>query len=433
MSSFGSIKLPISCIHGRSGPHVQLFQTTCLPSQLISVLGHDPRSSNWKNLPNPLRQAYEEHQRKTKAARVEGVEKYISQRLVPGAAHIGGFPSLSIGLTEVPVFEPLRMRAGVTVAEGLPLDDSVGTVYLDIGARHMRMLLDGLARFTGAMEYVDAGQDVDAWFSFALTIYAPTPIRGELSMSALGQLFSDFNYRLTRVPPTLALELDQAGVYSQIVEWLKDQDVLKDNGGMQQSGASLGKKSTALVVRRVLHGFVTIAAEGEKALSKASKSEDIRNPLTTEENIWQVAESIRDFLAQFAEAMGSRFIDEDSIHLTRVGWEAIGMIVHDAMIRTRHSNEEIGAIVNALAEVDWSRTNRDWFGMVGVAEQDKDGNPVLLDGKERVIITGGKGDQGLRRAISYLRKKTGLRVERRKAIAEGHVPDDANDGLEEAA
>jgi hypothetical protein len=433
MSAFGSIKLPISCIRGRSGPHLQYFQTTCLPSQLISVLGHDPRSSNWKNLPAPLRQAYEDYQRKTKPARAEGIEKYISERLVPNAAHVGGFPSLSIGLTEVPLFEPLRHRAGVTIADGVPLDDAVGTIYLDIGSKHMRMLLDGLARFTGAMEYVDSGEDVDDWLSFALTIYAPTPSRGSLSMAALGQLFFDFNYRVTRVPPTLALELDQAGVYSQIVEWLKDQDVIKDHGGMQQSGASLGKKSTALVVRRVLHGFVTVAAEGEKALNKAAKSEDIRNPLTTEQNLWEVAEKIREFLARFAEAMGNRFIDEDSIHLTRLGWEAIGMIVHDAVIRTNRSPERVQEIVTALAQVDWSRTNRDWFGMIGVAEQDAEGNRVLQDGKERVVITGGKGDQGLRRAITYLRKKTGISGERRK-LPEGLEASDPEPGeLGEAA
>ena len=433
MTPFGSFKLPISCIRGRSGPHVQSFQTTCLPSQLISLLGHDPRSSNWKNLPAPLRSAYEEYQRKTKPARAEGIEKYIAERMTPTASHPGGFPSLSIGLTEVPVFEPLRLRPGVTIAEGVTVDDSIGTVYLDIGARHMRMLLDGLARFTGAMEYVDAGEDVDAWFSFALTIYTPTPERGALSMSALGQLFFDFNYRVTRVPPTLALELDQAGVYSQIVEWLKDQPVIKDHGGMQQSGASLGKKSTALVVRRVLHGFVTVAAQGDKALSKSVKSQEIRNPLTTEENMWEVAEKIRDFLARFAEAMGNRFIDEDSIHLTRLGWDAIGMVTHDTMIRVPRSDKETDAIVQALSEVDWSRTNRDWFGMIGTAEQDAEGNPVLQDGKERVVITGGKGDQGLRRAISYLRKKTGLRIERRKPGADEQAPDIEHDELGEAA
>ncbi len=404
-----SHKLPLHCIKGPSGPHVQTFQTVCPPSQLISLLGHDPRSKNWKSLPAPLREAYEGYQRKTKPSRSEGIENYIEERLGPTATIVGGFPSLSIGLTEAPLFESLRSRAGITIAEGVPFDDNVGTIYLDIGIKHIRMLLDGLARLTGAMDYVDAGTDVDDWFSFALTIFAPTDTRGKLTPAELGQLFFDFNYRVSRVSPSLALEMDQAGVYSQIVEWLKDQPVIADNGGMQQSGSSLGKKSTALVVRRVLHGFVTVAAEGEKALQGA-KSEEIRNPRTTKDQIVEVQAKIADFLQRFADAMGSRFTERDSIHLTRLGWEAIGMIAHDAVIKGNLSNGELEACVRALAGVDWSRANRDWFGMIGAPEQDAQGQVVLGDeGEERVVITGGKGDQGLKRMISYLRGIVGLR------------------------
>jgi hypothetical protein len=353
----------------------------------------------------PLREAYEEYQRKTKPARADGIGRYIGERLAPGSKLVGGFPSLSIGLTEVPVFEPLRNRAGITIAEGVTIDDSVGTLHFDIGAKHVRMLLDGLARLTGAMGYVDDGKDVDDWFSFALTVFAPTPERARLTPAELGQLFFDYNYRVTRVSPSLALEMDQAGVYSQIVEWLKDQPVIRNNGGMQQSGASLGKKSTALVVRRVLHGFVTVAAEGEKAL-QGPKSEEIRNPRTNHDNIEEVRAIIDDFLTQFAEAMGVRFTAADSIHLTRLGWEAIGMIVHDAVIKTQLSAAELTHCISALAAVDWSRTNRDWFGMIGVAEQAPDGSNLVDDqGRERVVIMGGKGDQGLRRAIAYLRRK----------------------------
>ena len=413
-----SHKLPLHCIRGPSGPQVQTFQTVCPPSQLISLLGHDPRSKGWKYLPAPLREAYEGYQRKTKPSRSEGIEIYIRDRLGPEASMVGGFPSLSIGLTEAPVFESLRNRAGVTIGEGIPFDDNVGTIYLDIGIKHVRMLLDGLARFTGAMDYIDAGTDVDDWFSFALTIFAPAENRQKLTTSELGQLFFDFNYRVSRVSPTLALEMDQAGVYSQIVEWLKDQPVIVTNGGMQQSGASLGKKSTALVVRRVLHGFVTVAAEGDKALQGA-KSEEIRNPRTTQDQVGEVREKIADFLQRFADAMGERFTDRESIHLTRLGWEAVGMIVHDAVIKGERSGGDLDACIQALADVDWSRTNRDWFAMIGAPEQGADGQVVLdEEGRERVVITGGKGDQGLKRAITYLRKKTGLRSSRATIGAE---------------
>src|SRR5205823_354383 len=134
----------------------------------------------------------------------------------PNSRIVGGFPSLSIGLTEVSQFEPLRERAGNNIDDRVPLADNLGILYLDIGAKHVRMLLDGLARLTGAMDYIDEGTDVDSWFSFALTIFAPTQERGRLTPAELGQLFFDFNYRVSRVSPSLALEMDQAGVYSQI-------------------------------------------------------------------------------------------------------------------------------------------------------------------------------------------------------------------------
>ena len=421
MNSINSIKLPIACIRGRSGPNLQWFQTVCPPSQLISLLGHDPRSSNWKFLPTPLREVYQEYQRKTKPGRAEAIETYIGDRLSPNSRLVGGFPSLSIGLTEVPLFEPLRGRAGITIAEGVPLDDSIGTLYLDIGAKHVRMLLDGLARLTGAMDYVNKGEDVDAWFSFALTIVAPTEARGRLTPAELGQLFFDYNYRLTRVPPSVALEMDQASVYSQIVEWLKLQPVIADNGGMQFSGNSLGKKSTALVVRRVLHGFVTVAAEGDKAL-QGSKSADIRGPRTNQHNLVEVREAIGDFLTRFAAAMGGRFTDSTSIHLTRLGWEAIGMIAHEAVVKSRLTEPQLERCIAALAEVDWSRTNRDWFGMIGIAEQNEDGLPLLDEQeRERVVIIGGKGDQGLKKAIAYLRKKAVPKVAVSTAEASGEA------------
>lgn len=409
MSLIGSHKLPVVCMRGRSGNEVQTFQTFCPPSQIMTLLGHDPRSSNWKNLPIPLREAYEEYQRKTKPARADTVYDYIGARMGPDAQFVGAFPSLSIGLTDAPRFEPLSRRAGITIAEGVPIDDNVGTVYLDLGARHLRMMLDGLARFTGAMQYIDEGIDVDGWFSFAVTLFAPTEDRGRLEPADLGQLFFDFNYRVSRVSPSLALEMDQAGTFSQIVEWLKDQPAIRDNGGMQQSGASLGKKSTALVVRRVLHGFVTVAAEGEKAL-RDRKNEEIRNPRTTQENIETVREWINNFLEKFSKFMGERFTDRDSIHLTRLGWEALGMLAHDIMFRHDYLESDRDRMIAALANIDWSRTNRDWFNMIGVAEQDSNGKAILdQEGRERVVIMGGKGDQGLRRAIVYLRKKAGVR------------------------
>lgn len=406
--SSASHKLPVPCIMNRAGDHLRAYSTFCRPSEITTLLGHDPRSKNWKALPEPLLRLYKEHQRKTRPARAESIFDYIGSRMAPQATMPGAFPSLSIGLTSPPTFEPLSARAGITISPGVTIGDNIGTVYLDLGISQHRMLLDGLARVTGALDYIDKGQDIDEWFTFNVTIFAPSLEKGRLSPQELGQLFHDFNYKVSRVSPSQALELDVASPYSQITDWLKDQPVIRDHGGMQQSGASLGTKSTALVVRRVLLGFVTVAAEGEKALQGA-KNEDIRNPLTTAENINVRREKIAQFLACFAEKMGAeRFRDENSIHLTRTGWEAIGMIAHDVMWNPDTRPQDIERVAEALAAVDWSRTNQDWFGKIGSAWVDSEGNPKLDDqGRQQVVISGGKGDRGLKLLITYLRRKTG--------------------------
>ena len=127
---------------------------------------------------------------KPSLARAETIYDYIGARMSPLARFVGAFPSLSIGLTETPLFEPLNSRAGVTVV-GVPLDENLGTLYVEMGTRHIHMMLDGLARFTGAMQYIDHGVDLDSWFSFAVTFFAPTPERGTLTPAELGQLFFD--------------------------------------------------------------------------------------------------------------------------------------------------------------------------------------------------------------------------------------------------
>ena len=44
--------------------------------------------------------------------------------------------------------------------------------------------------------------------------------------------------------------------------------------------------------------------------------------------------------------------------------------------------------------------------MIGIAEQNEDGSPLLDEqGQERVVIIGGKGDQGLKKVITYLRRR----------------------------
>jgi hypothetical protein len=73
------------------------------------------------------------------------------------------------------------------------------------------------------------------------------------------------------------------------------------------------------------------------------------------------------------------------------------MIAHDTVIKREADESQLTQCVGVLANMDWSRSNRDWFGMIGMAEQGSDGNPVIDDqGRERAVIIGGKGDQRIR-------------------------------------
>lgn len=60
------------------------------------------------------------------------------------------------------------------------------------------------------MDHIDEGHNIDDWFTFNVTIFAPSPEKGRLLPQELGQLFHDFNYKVSRVSPTQALELDMA-------------------------------------------------------------------------------------------------------------------------------------------------------------------------------------------------------------------------------
>jgi hypothetical protein len=65
----------------------------------MNLLGHDPRSKNWKRLPDDLRQIYEYLQRKTDKNRRESIAAYIEERLGPDSIAIGAFPAISIAFS----------------------------------------------------------------------------------------------------------------------------------------------------------------------------------------------------------------------------------------------------------------------------------------------------------------------------------------------
>ena len=73
-----------------------------------------------------------------------------------------------------------------------------------------------------------------------------------LSWKEMGQLFHDFNFRVQPVSKQHAVALDNSDLYIALTNKLAERPVFVNNGGVAERAASLGKKSTELVVQTVL-------------------------------------------------------------------------------------------------------------------------------------------------------------------------------------
>src|SRR5260370_1206078 len=242
------MSLPVPCIRGEHGPDLNIFQTTISPEDLEQFLGHDPRGEYWKILPNYLREMYEYLQRKTSPQRRLGTTKYTEDRLSPKRFYVGGYPAISVGMTSPARFESLHERDST-------VDADVGIVHVDLSGRNTRVLLDGLARVSGVLDVYDRNPDDTRGFTFAVTLFVPKESRGRLTLEELGQLFHDMNFKQTSVSKAHALALDRSDIYTILTNDVGDLPVIRQAGGMEKRAASLGKKSSAVVVQQVLRRF----------------------------------------------------------------------------------------------------------------------------------------------------------------------------------
>jgi len=124
------------------------------------LLGHDPRSKHWKRLPDEQRKIYEFLQRKTDKNRRDGVAGYIEERFGENQIAIGAFPAISIAFQQPADFVPSAENS------------AVGILNVDIAPNNVRILIDGLARATGALDLADEQLgDLLQHFTFPVTIY----------------------------------------------------------------------------------------------------------------------------------------------------------------------------------------------------------------------------------------------------------------------
>lgn len=402
-TEFSEYKLPIPCIQGHFGTRLLTFTTQATPKQVVALLGHDPRSTKRKQLQqtNPeLAAIYNTIQRDTVKGRRDSIADYIADRMPEHAAKtIGAFPAISIGCTNPEDFRPFD---GMSMA-GMVMIDTAQT------SSAQRIVLDGLGRLTGALELIDAGHPEWVNFKFPLTFYAPRQ-NEKLTVAELGQLFADFNGRVFPVAKRFSMKLETADPYVRLGRELAEEPFLFDHGGVAEGLASLGGKSTELVVQTVFVRTVRGACEGRKFQEANLAHAD--SPNLTEATQDQVRESIALFFNAIAEHMGDvRWEDRDSLHLSSAGWQAMGVLHHDVVYRAGLSTEDdLISAAKVIASVDWSRGNPEWMGLgIGMPEVDKTtGKPVLDDkGRPRIALSGA-GRTNTQAIIDFLRKKVGL-------------------------
>jgi DGQHR domain-containing protein len=386
-----NITTPVPSIQGHFGRRLVTYTTQIPALQIKKILGHDPRSKNWKLLPEETRKIYQQIQRPTAKNRRDAVSTYIEQRLGPRDA-IGAFPSISIGVTNPLKFVPSEPGS------------AIGILHIDEDGQ--RILLDGLGRLTGALDLADEGSEGKALVEkivFPVTFYLPSAEQIELSAADLGQLFSDFNFRVYPVPARINLSLDQSDIYISLANALSKEPFIALHGGMEYKAASLGKKSSALVVQQVLFRTVRGACEGRDFQENNLASIPGLSNLT-DSTFDKELSSVADYFSEIATRMGDRWAARESLHLTSAGWQALGVFHHDLFHRGLSlSPAELDKIYDAVAGVDWSRSNRDWADVakLGIWAKPKDSE------MEQLVILGA-GRNNTQAILDYLRKVSGI-------------------------
>ncbi len=352
-----TLSVPVPSIQGNFGKKLLTFQTNVSPMSIPQLLGHDPRSSNWNRLPEDLAKIYRHIQRKTDKARRTGAYRYIEQRMSEKSRMIGAFPSISIGCTKPLNFKPYAETGSPQIKK------AVGELEFDLSVDNTRILLDGLSRLTAALDLANSGiegRTLVESLTFPLTIYAPSLGAGELTVEELGQLFHDFNFLAEPVKKAQAIDLDQSDIYITLTNQLAKQPVIRDHGGVEARAASLGKKSTALVVKPVLLRFVQVACEGGD-VRRALRSAPAGQPRLTDSTFDALLNRLTEFLSGIAAGMGSRFKDRNSVHFLAPAWYALGRVFHELEFELDDFTEEQKSkVVERMGALDWSRGNPLW-------------------------------------------------------------------------
>ncbi len=387
-------------IIGEMGPRLATYSTTISPYDVTDILGHDPRSDRQHLLNDAeTKRIYSVVQRKTTRARRDAIVDYLRHQLFDGVI-AAGFPAISIAIQN-----PVRFDDGGSISGGN------GQMILETGRSNRRIVIDGLGRLSGLLSLVDMvfgdnplaqperdelAKDLER-FSLPVVFYAPREGSPPLSIDDLGQLFHDYNVRGVKVPAKDAIALDMSDLFIQATYALaEDAHAIKHHGGMETRVVQLSGKTDGIVAQPVLLRFLRAAIEGEGTI-EAGRKQHTETPRLTRDTRDRLLSGIADFVDDVAEAMGPRWADRTSLHLSSAGWQAIGIVYHDITVRL--SGVETKKFATALGELDWSRTSALWSSIVG--------EKTKADGSKELVIRAA-GGTARREIVKVLRERFGL-------------------------
>lgn len=387
---------------GLHGPRLATYATQINPLDITIVLGHDPRSDRRRFLNDQkLVELYSYMQRKTTSSRRDAIKHYIEDRLFPNSDLVGGFPAICIAVQHPIEFEEID-----------PAYQGVVNMSIDTGVHNKRVALDGLGRITGALALVDLAlggellpdqaqelQKALEQISIPCVFYSPRPGQSPLTQEEIGQLFHDFNFKVTPVSAKDAIALDKSDPYIRATYFLAQNVENIRRFGMDTKAASLGSKSKAIVVQPVLLRFIRAALEGER-VAEGARNVSLSDGVLTRSNAQHVLGSLSEFLDTFADEMGDKWYQRESVHLSSAGWQALGVIYHDITFEMK--NVDRVAFARALArKIDWKRDAKIWSALV-TEKSNRNG--------EAVLSFLGAGASTRRDIVKILRREMGLKV-----------------------
>ena len=382
----------VAAVQGAYGHRLATYATQVSPRSLEAFLGHDPRSRLWKKLDPELMAIYQQLQKLTTADRLKSIQSYIRKRLHRTAIICGGFPAISVAVKQPLRFQPFDSGNDLAGA---------GTLHLDMSKSNVRVVLDGLARVSSVIELVETASDgslndaerkaigtlLDE-FSLPVIVFAPREDDKPLEMRELQQLFADFNFKQTSISSSMAISMDSSDIYIDAMRKLGETSIIRDFGGVERRSASLGSKSTALVVQQNLLRFVRAAAEGDRFVEAKANISRTDNARLTEENLLEFTTNLEVFLRGIAAGLGAaRFSDtKNGVHLSGPGWSALGVIFYD-LDATLEIND-LATVSKKIGAIDWTRDAPFWSDVM----REKNGKMTFIGG-------GTESRQAIRRKV----------------------------------